>query len=329
MLQLVYSEGIYKMKLNLCRNKKFLLILLVLAITYCHNVNATVCKWDGCVPMFKDWYHISYHRFNRTHKIGDINHLNGYTDHNIEDIKNKCDYWEGQWPLNCPMKLTEKREGDNIMWTDELLEEFNLKHQSNPWKCKVTSLKLGLGYQYGPFGEVINFPQSGPKTDMECNETFKLYPFLPELKMPVKQSNSKQFELVTTSSKSPGLIQIKVFNTDKQLIEQKQEILKEAALKVQKYMNDAQLKNHGHDSGIFHVDKYFSPQLFKKVIDAVENQGDNFVFNVKEALVKNNLLWLYWQTLGNGSIYGNIAKWVVSQLGDLNPIARCITSSCN
>ena len=204
------------MKFNLCKSNKFLLSLLVLAIMYCNNVNATVCKWKGCVPMFKDLF--VYHRFNRQHIIGNFNNINQYSEANIKDIKKKCDYWEGQWPLNCPMELVEEQVGSNVMWTDELLEQFNKKN-SNPWKCKVASSKSGLEYQYGPFGEVINFPQAGPKTDMDCNKTFKLYPFAPELEMPVDKSYSNQFILVTTSTKLPGLFLDEVkFNTKNELI---------------------------------------------------------------------------------------------------------------
>ena len=111
-------------------------------------------------------------------------------------------------------------------------------------------------------------------------------------------------------------------------INKEQEIIKKAAIDLHKYMNNSGQKNHGYDTGIFYVDKYFSPQLFKKVIDAVENQGAYFVLSVKEALQVENLEWLSWRTLDGGLIVGDIAKWFVSQSSSQNPIARCITSSC-
>ncbi len=185
------------MKLNLSKNKKFLLSLLVLAITYCNNINATVCKWNGCVPMYKkvqmykkvlmykNWF--SWYKFNKNHN--NDNYINKYSEQNLQDIFKECDYWEGQWPLNCPMHLVDNN--DIVEWTDEYLKKMNqelAQRGLKEWQCEVP----GKVDDYGPFKEVINFSSANGSPDLlACNKVYKLHPFLPAFILIIAENGNK------------------------------------------------------------------------------------------------------------------------------------------
>jgi hypothetical protein len=172
------------MKFNLGKNKKFLIRLLVIAITYCTNVNAEkFCKWDGCVPMYKKlgfWF-----KFNENHFNND-NHINEYSNKDKQNIEKECENWMGKWPLNCPMKLTDEPEDNNLMWTDELLQKINKERSNdNRLKCFLHKRKRGVQSIYGIFGEVIDLglPEPNLYDEKDCEKAYKLHPFLPEFEL--------------------------------------------------------------------------------------------------------------------------------------------------
>ena len=185
------------MKFNLSKNNKFLISLLVLAITYCNNVNATVCKWDGCTPMYKNWYGV-YHRFNRSQKVGFFNELNNYSDQNIKDIKENCDLWEGQWPLNCSMQLTS--QNNTIIWTDEFLkeiEEYRKNKKYKPLNCTIPFYSALT--ERGLFNEVLKFNKSSrlPQKN-DCNHLYKLFDFDPDFRVIHRIVNYREYSNLET-----------------------------------------------------------------------------------------------------------------------------------
>jgi hypothetical protein len=124
------------MKFNLSKNKKFLLSLLVIVIAYCNNINATVCKWDGCVPMSKNLLR-QYKKFNEKHSNGDI--INQYSEGDLNKLID-CDTWKGQWPKNCPL-LLEK----SFLWTEDLINivvRMRNKKGKFPPKCNFFSYNM-------------------------------------------------------------------------------------------------------------------------------------------------------------------------------------------
>jgi hypothetical protein len=193
------------MKFNLSKNKKFLLSLLVIVIAYCNNINATVCKWDGCVPMYKNLD--SWIKFFENHSNND-NDINKYSNNDLNYIIENCDYWEGQWPLNCPMQLVNN---DNIvMWTDEYLKEINYtksQYQLQEWQCEVPDIE----YEYGPFAEVINFSSAkGKPKFLPCHKVYKLHPFLPQFILIIAREGNK----ITFLNTSTGQIYYNTNNDD-------------------------------------------------------------------------------------------------------------------
>jgi hypothetical protein len=174
------------MKFNLGKNKKFLLSLLMIVITYCNNINATVCKWNGCVPMYKNWLR-QYKKFNEKH-FNDDNHINEYSNEDLEYIKKNCDYWEGPWPLNCPMQLSdqftvipslgyvsENKEYNLVKWSDTFLVDINMYRKTNnktELMCEVPNTQFIGGTLFKDF--ILNNLYNQPNMPVDLNNLLQI-----------------------------------------------------------------------------------------------------------------------------------------------------------
>jgi hypothetical protein len=105
------------MKFNLGKNKKFLLSVLVIAITYCTNVNAEkFCKWQGCVPMIVEKNSLGQMKIDKINENhSNENKVNDYGKKDIDKMLQECKVWKGFWPANCPIRL-ENPESSDYNW---------------------------------------------------------------------------------------------------------------------------------------------------------------------------------------------------------------------
>ena len=178
------------MKLILDLNDKFLKKLLILILMYFTGIAAKTekyCQWNYCEPIHVEKKWSWWRGWQKTTKYfgrqRDKEPTREYTNNDLIKIRDECNEWRGQWPLNCPMTLVGNVDNtwthQNLMWTNELLEDINnyrREYKKPSLKCRVP---VGY-YNIGFFGEAnYNMGQALGTTYTDCMDVgFLMTPFL-------------------------------------------------------------------------------------------------------------------------------------------------------
>jgi hypothetical protein len=180
------------MKLTLDLSCKYLKRLPIIILMYCTGITAKTekyCQWNYCEPIHVEKKWSWWRGWQKTTKY--FGRQRGtelareYTNNDLSKIRDECNEWRGQWPLNCPMKLVGNIDKmwthQNLMWTNELLEDINKYRSSSIYKLPSLTCRVPVGiYNIGFFGEAIfNYGAALGNTYANCSDVgFLIKPFL-------------------------------------------------------------------------------------------------------------------------------------------------------